>query len=162
MWNPKCEKYVLITLFSFLLLSFFLFFLRATPSAYGGYQARGRIRAIAAGLLHSHSNTGSLAYWARPGIEPASSQMLVRFVSVKPWRELPPITFFSKELYWFILPPAKLLYQLNHFFHHSLSLCIVRILLFVLWKNVIIWSSVIELSVTMEIVYIYTVQYGSH
>ena len=59
---------------------------RATPTAYGGSQPRGQIRAIAAGLHHSHSNTGSelrlltsttahsnagsLTYRARPGIEP--------------------------------------------------------------------------------------------
>ena len=37
---------------------FFFFFFRATPSAYGGSQARGRIRATAAGLHHSHRNAG--------------------------------------------------------------------------------------------------------
>ena len=37
----------------------FFSFLGATPAAYGGSQARGRIRATAAGLHHSHSNTGS-------------------------------------------------------------------------------------------------------
>ena len=31
----------------------------AAPAAYGGSQARGRIRAVAAGLHHSHSNTRS-------------------------------------------------------------------------------------------------------
>ena len=36
---------------------FFLLLFRATPVAYGGFQARGLIGAIAAG--HSHSNTGS-------------------------------------------------------------------------------------------------------
>ena len=30
--------------------------------AYGGSQARGQIRAIASGLPHSHSNTGSELY----------------------------------------------------------------------------------------------------
>ena len=34
-------------------------FSRATPSAYGGSQARGLIGAVAAGLRQSHSNTGS-------------------------------------------------------------------------------------------------------
>ena len=34
-------------------------FLRAAPAAYGGSQARGLIGAVAAGLLHSHSDTGS-------------------------------------------------------------------------------------------------------
>ena len=47
------------------LLSAILFFLglfafsRAAPEAYGGFQARGRIRAVAAGLHRSHSNAGS-------------------------------------------------------------------------------------------------------
>ena len=40
---------------------FFFFFLlfRATPTPYGSSQARGWIRATAASLDHSHSNTGS-------------------------------------------------------------------------------------------------------
>ena len=38
---------------------FFFFLFRAIPVAYGGSQDRGRIRAIAAGLYHSHSNMGS-------------------------------------------------------------------------------------------------------
>jgi len=44
-----------------LLFFFFFFFLlfRAVPSAYGSSQVKGQIRAIAAGLHHSHSNTGS-------------------------------------------------------------------------------------------------------
>ena len=37
----------------------FCLFFRATPTAYGGSQARGRIRAVAASLRHSHSNEGS-------------------------------------------------------------------------------------------------------
>ena len=38
------------------MVGFCLFLLfRATPSAYGGTQARGRIRAVATGLHHSHS-----------------------------------------------------------------------------------------------------------
>jgi len=47
------------------LVSFFLFFfvfllcLWATPSAYGGSQASGRIGAVATGLHQSHSNVGS-------------------------------------------------------------------------------------------------------
>ena len=41
------------------LTEFFVCLFRATPTAYGGFQARGRIRAVAAGLRHSHSNSGS-------------------------------------------------------------------------------------------------------
>ena len=47
-----------------LALFFFFFFLlillfRTVPVAYGSSQARGHIRAAAAGLYHSHSNMGS-------------------------------------------------------------------------------------------------------
>ena len=38
---------------------FFFGLFRATPMAYGGSQARGPIRAVAAGLRQSHSNGGS-------------------------------------------------------------------------------------------------------
>ena len=38
---------------------FFFCFLGAAPVAYGGFQARGQIRATAVGLHHSHSNVGS-------------------------------------------------------------------------------------------------------
>jgi len=37
----------------------FFFFLRATPTAYGGSQARGQIGAVAASLHHNHSKEGS-------------------------------------------------------------------------------------------------------
>ena len=37
----------------------------------------------------AQGNAGSLIHWARPGIEPASSWMLVRFVFAEPQRELP-------------------------------------------------------------------------
>ena len=50
--------------FSFLFFSFFFFFLvsclfRAAPAAYRGSEARGPIGAVAAGLHHSHSHSGS-------------------------------------------------------------------------------------------------------
>ena len=38
---------------------FFFFFFRGAPVAYGGSQARGRIRAVAATLHQSHSNMES-------------------------------------------------------------------------------------------------------
>ena len=44
--------------FCFVLFFVFCFF-RATPTAYGGSQARGLIGATAAGLCQSRSNTGS-------------------------------------------------------------------------------------------------------
>ena len=67
---------------------FFFCLFRAAPTAYGGSQDRGRIRAGATGH-HSQSHTGSLTHWARPGMESVSSWMLVRFVSAEPRWELP-------------------------------------------------------------------------
>jgi len=43
-----------------------------------------------------HSNIGSLTHWARPAIEPASSWILVRFISVEPQWELR-VFFFSQH-----------------------------------------------------------------
>ena len=74
---------------------YFICSFRATPKAHGSSQTMGGIRAIATSLWHSYSNegsepclytiapsnTGSLMHWARPGIEPASSWILVRLVS---------------------------------------------------------------------------------
>ena len=47
------------------------------------------IQAMSATYTAAHGNAGSLTHWARPGIEPASSLILVRFVSAEPWWELP-------------------------------------------------------------------------
>ena len=91
--TPNCKENRNIIPFS---LSLF----RAMPMAYGGSHKRGWIKAAAANLHHSHSSKGSKPHlwptpqltvmpWgnARPGIEPASSQMLVRFVSAEPqWK----------------------------------------------------------------------------
>ena len=73
--------------------------------AYGGSQARGQFGATAASLHHSHSNVGSepclrptpqlmatadpRPQGARPWIEPASSWILVPFLSAVPQWELP-------------------------------------------------------------------------
>ena len=47
--EPPCMLYLFIYLCLF----------RATPTAYEGFQARGRIGAVAAGLRYIHSNAGS-------------------------------------------------------------------------------------------------------
>ena len=76
----------------FLSLRLYTFFFRAAPAAYGHSQARGQIRATAASLHYSHSNTGSelrlwrmpqltalvrsLIHWSKPGIEPTPSWMV--------------------------------------------------------------------------------------
>ena len=77
---------------------------RAKLEAYGGLQARGWIGVVTSVLRHSCSNARSkrvcdphhssqqhqsLTYWARPGVEPVSSWMLVRFVSTELRQELP-------------------------------------------------------------------------
>ena len=87
-----------MNLLPLLFLVFCLFW--ATLEAYGGSQARGRIRAMAAGLCQSHSNArsatyiiahgnaGSLTHRVRPGIEPTTSWFLVGLVSAVPQWEL--------------------------------------------------------------------------
>ena len=83
---------------SFFIYIFCLF--RATPVPFGGSQARGQIGATAASLqtqpqqcqiwassatyTSAHGNARSLTHWARPGIEPVPSRILVRFISAEP------------------------------------------------------------------------------
>ena len=55
----KCTGPLTCGFFSFLFFRSFCMFSRATPAAYGGSQARGRIGAVAASLRQSHSNAGS-------------------------------------------------------------------------------------------------------
>ena len=61
---------------------------RAAPMAYGSSQPRGGIGAAAASLHHSHSNAESLTHWARPGIKPESSRILVGIVTAEPQWDL--------------------------------------------------------------------------
>ena len=75
-------------------LSFF-FFLRATPTAYGSSQARGRIGAASVTYTTAWGNSRSLTHWEGPGIKPASSWILVGFVSIEPQWEFP-VIFFLK------------------------------------------------------------------
>ena len=53
-WHVRVTYNPAFLLFSFL----FIYFFRAAHAAYGGSQARGLIRATAAGLHQSHSNVG--------------------------------------------------------------------------------------------------------
>jgi len=79
-------------------LFFFFFLFRITPRAYGGSQARGLIRATAVGLHHGLWQQPILnPPRARPGIEPATSWFLDRFVSAAPQRELPNGLDFDME-----------------------------------------------------------------
>ena len=52
------DKNLYMNVYILFIFLFFLFF-RAAPVAYGGSQARGQIRAVAAGLHHSHSKARS-------------------------------------------------------------------------------------------------------
>ena len=78
-----------------------LFFFKATPAACGSSQVRGQIGAVTACLCNhsnarsellsmtyttAHTNAGSLTHYARPGIEPESSWVIV--VTSEPQREL--------------------------------------------------------------------------
>ena len=93
----------------------FFFFWRFRPRSpptppsptYGDSQAGGPIRAVAttqpqqcgipaasATYTTAHGNTGSLTHWARPGIEPASSWILVGFVNGWAMTGTPPWSMF--------------------------------------------------------------------
>ena len=56
--SKERKKMVTRGVLVFCFLGFFCLF-RASPTAYGASQAKGPIRAVAAGLRHSHSNLGS-------------------------------------------------------------------------------------------------------
>ena len=76
--------------------SFFFFCLfRAILAAYGGSQARGQIRAVAARLHHISQQCRILTHWARTGIKPTSSWILVRGISAEPQLELPSLNIFN-------------------------------------------------------------------
>ena len=48
-----------------------------------------QIRAMSSTYTIVHGNTGSLTHWTRPGIEPTTSRVLVRFISAAPQWEVP-------------------------------------------------------------------------
>ena len=92
----------------------FCLLFRVAPAAYGSCQGESWIEATAAGLRHSHgntgsvtytmahSNTGSLTHWAKPGIKPSSSWILVGFVTTEPQWELLRCTAHWFEIYIYI------------------------------------------------------------
>ena len=83
------------------LIFFFFCLFRATHMTYGSSQARDWIWAAVAGLHHSHSKIGfylspvcdlhhSSWHWVGPGIKPASSWILIGFITAEPqWEYLP-------------------------------------------------------------------------
>ena len=102
--NSNSQNNFLHFFFSFF-LSFF--FLRATPVAHGGSQARGQIGAVA------------LTHWVRPGIKPVSSWILVRFISAEPRWELQLLLLFNPPIISYTLHidcvfrPWVLFYQIR-------------------------------------------------
>ena len=88
----------------FLVRAFFFFFFfwifMVTPAAYCGSHSwvlfrattfghsNARSGAMSVAHITAHGNTRSLTHWPRPGIEPATSSFLVRFVSAVPRWEL--------------------------------------------------------------------------
>ena len=82
---------------------FYFIFLRATPVAYGGSQARGPNGAVAAGLHQSSQQHQILNPLSEgPGIEPTTLWFLVGFVFTEPRRDSKPIHFLHK-LFFHIL-----------------------------------------------------------
>ena len=60
-----------------------------------------QIRASSVTYTTTHGgNARSLTHWARLGIEPTSSWLLVTFVSSEPWWELPGIVCFWQASRW--------------------------------------------------------------
>ena len=57
-----------------------------------------RLELVATGIHHSPSHAGSFTHGARSGLEPASSWMLVRFVSTEPGQELLKFIFESMQM----------------------------------------------------------------
>ena len=111
------------------IISFCLFF-RAAPASYGDSQARGRIRAVAA--CHSHNmesattargNARSLTHWARPGIKPESSWILVRFVSALPQQECLFHSFYGWVIFHCTYGPCRL-YPSLHWWTFTLLPCL--------------------------------------
>ena len=54
-----------------------------------------KIQAMPVTYTTAHGNAGSLTHWVRPGIEPASSRVLVGFVTAEPQWELPQASISS-------------------------------------------------------------------
>ena len=56
------------------------------------------IRAVSVSYATFHGNTGSSTHWVRPGIEPATSWNLIRFISAEPQRDLRFAQFLTGDI----------------------------------------------------------------
>ena len=69
--------------------------------------------------LQAHCNVRSLTHWARPGIEPASSWILGRFVSAVPQQPLLNLELFHFTSFWSLnIPHPKLKNKTKQKTHH--------------------------------------------
>ena len=62
------------------------------------YPTPQQCRILAASATTAHGNAGYLTQWARPGIEPAFSWILVGFIITEPQQELPCLHFWRTIL----------------------------------------------------------------
>ena len=131
--HSKIRKSILFSFFFFLFWPFFLF--RASPAAYGSSKTRDWIRTVAAGLYHSHSNSGSkLCLWPTPysswqcqflnplertGIDSAFSWILVGWITC--WA-----TAGAQSMYLFILEYSLLSQHYDRYF----EVCKIKIIPF--------------------------------
>ena len=79
-WHLNCFWFGAISNIAALNILFFFFF-RAVPAAYGSSWARVELELQLPAYTTALSNTRYLIHWARPGIEPASSWVLVGFIT---------------------------------------------------------------------------------
>ena len=95
----------------------FFFLFRATPTTHGCSQAgvelelqllayiqpqQHRIWATSVTCTTAHVNAGSLTCWTRPGIEPTSSWILVRFINHWAMKGTPGKESLFRDTYWSI------------------------------------------------------------
>ena len=78
-------KTTLISLYlSFIIIIIIICLFRAAPVAYGSSQARTESELWLLAYATAQGNTRSSTHWVRPGIKPASSCILVVFVTAAP------------------------------------------------------------------------------
>ena len=118
----------LVWFFFCFVLFFFFFLFRLAPVAYGRSQARTNwsyscwpipqpqqcgIRAASVTYTTARRNTGSSTQRVRPGIEPTSLWILVRFISTEPQQDLQ-ISFFYGRIIFHCINIPHILYPFIH------------------------------------------------
>ena len=103
------------------------------PTAYGSSQARGRNGAASVTYTTAHSNAESLTHGVRPGIEPASSWILVWSFTTEPQQELlikiifkitVELPFLKKRKISVSFVPIFNLYTICNIFGKKIAVCI--------------------------------------